>query len=189
VVADPDFDCFRRLQPSEIPAAINSLKASSALLVLVPPGEPELQRAASLLPLSFGIDDFKVGSEENVSERDLGKGDILLIGLPKDRKLLSRLPSELAVGDGWFDLNGKRYGDPGDALFAVFNHPWSEGHQVGIFYPLSSRAASGVERKITHYGKYSYLAFKGGENQDKGIWPIKDSPMIHRWKSSNGNSN
>jgi Peptidase family M1 domain len=181
VVADPDFDCFRRLQSSEIPAAVNSLKASSALLVLVPPGEPELQSAASLLPLSFGIDDFKVASEENVSERDLGKGDILLIGLPKNRKLLSRLPSELAVGDGWFDLNGKRYEDPGDALFAVFAHPWSEGHHVGLFYPLSGGAASEAERKITHYGKYSYLAFKGGESQDKGIWPVQDSPMIYRW--------
>jgi hypothetical protein len=182
VVADPDFDCFRRLQPSEIPAAINSLKASTSLLVLVPTGRPELQEAANLLPLSFGIADFKIVSQENVSKRSLGGSDILLIGLPKNRDLFSRLPSEMAVGDGWFDLNRKRYDHPDDALFAVFNHPWSKGHQVGLFYPLSNRAVSGVVRKITHYGKYSYLAFKDGENQDKGIWPIRDSPMIHRWK-------
>jgi hypothetical protein len=182
VVADPDFDCFRRLQPSEIPAAINSLKASRSLLILVPPGEPVLQGAASLLPLSFGIDDFKVAPEDHVSERDLAKRDILLIGLPKNRKLLSRLPSGLAVGNGWFELNGKRYADPGDALFAVFDHPWSEGRHVGLFYPLSSGAASGVVRKITHYGRYSYLAFRGGENQEKGIWAVQDSPMIHRWE-------
>jgi hypothetical protein len=182
VVADPGFDCFRRLQPSEIPPAINSLKGSASLLVLVPPGEPELQSAASLLPLSFGIDDFKVVSEENARERDLGKGDILLIGLPKNRKLLSRLPSDVAVGEGWFELNGKRYDDPGDALFVVIAHPWSEGRHVGLFYPLSGGAASEAARKITHYGKYSYLAFKSGKNEDKGIWPVKDSPMIHRWE-------
>jgi hypothetical protein len=188
VVADPDFDCFRRLQPSEIPVSINSLKASTSLLVLVPTGRPELQEAANLLPLSFGIADFKIVSQENMSGSNLGGSDILLIGLPENRDLLSRLPSEMAVGDSWFDLNGKHYDHPDDALFAVFNHPWSKGHHVGFFYPLSGRAVSGVERKITHYGKYSYLAFKGGENQDKGIWPVKDSPMIHRWKSSNENS-
>jgi hypothetical protein len=47
---------------------------------------------------------------------------------------------------------------------------------VGLFYPLSDGAAEGVTRKITHYGKYSYLTFKGGQIQDKGFWPVQDSP-------------
>jgi hypothetical protein len=39
-----------------------------------------------------------------------------------------------------------------------------------------------VARKITHYGKYSYLAFQGGKNLDKGIWPVETSPLIYEWK-------
>jgi hypothetical protein len=182
VAGDPGFDIFRRLQPSEIPAAVNALKASASLLVLAPPGEPGLQGAARLLPLSFGVDDFKIAPEETVDEADLEKGDVLVVGLPGNRKLLSRLPPGLAVGDGWFELNGKRYDDANDALFAVFGHPRSEGRYVGLFYPLSSGAAEGVARKITHYGKYSYLTFKGGQIQDKGFWPVQDSPLIHRWE-------
>ncbi len=141
-----------------------------------------MSEAASLLPLSFGIDDFKIVSETPVDEADLGKGDVLMVGLPRNRNLLSRLPPGLAVGDGWFELNGKRYDEANDALFAVFGHPRSEGRYMGLFYPLSSGAAAGVMRKITHYGKYSYLTFKDGQNQDKGFWPVQDSPMIHRWE-------
>jgi hypothetical protein len=37
----------------------------------------------------------------------------------------------------------------------------------------------GLARKIPHYHKYSYLAFSGEEpqNQVKGRWPVKISPM------------
>jgi hypothetical protein len=38
-----------------------------------------------------------------------------------------------------------------------------------------------VARKITHYGKYSYLAFENGKNRAKGFWPIEQSPLEYRW--------
>jgi hypothetical protein len=37
-------------------------------------------------------------------------------------------------------------------------------------------------RKITHYGKYSYLAFSNGENLVKGIWPPAASPLEVRFE-------
>jgi hypothetical protein len=33
-------------------------------------------------------------------------------------------------------------------------------------------------RKITHYGKYSYLTFSGGTIQAKGVWEVSRSPMV-----------
>jgi len=39
-----------------------------------------------------------------------------------------------------------------------------------------------VARKITHYGKYSYLAFQQGKNKDKGIWPVEKSPLVVEWE-------
>jgi hypothetical protein len=48
--------------------------------------------------------------------------------------------------------------------------------------PLSPQYADVVARKITHYGKYSYLAFQSGKNMDKGIWPVEDSPLVYEWE-------
>jgi hypothetical protein len=47
--------------------------------------------------------------------------------------------------------------------------------------PLSPEYADIVAAKITHYGKYSYLAFRRGKNQDKGFWPVATSPLVYNW--------
>jgi hypothetical protein len=38
-----------------------------------------------------------------------------------------------------------------------------------------------VARKIPHYGKYSYLVFRGDRNREKGVWPVVSSPLIVQW--------
>lgn len=43
----------------------------------------------------------------------------------------------------------------------------------------SAEALKGLSRKLPHYHKYSYLAFRGDEPENiaKGKWPVTDSPM------------
>jgi hypothetical protein len=52
---------------------------------------------------------------------------------------------------------------------------------MGIFLPGPPAAAESAAAKITHYGRYSYLTFKDGQNRDKGVWAVTHSPVIHRW--------
>jgi hypothetical protein len=42
---------------------------------------------------------------------------------------------------------------------------------VALFDPLSGQAARQYLPKITHYGKYGYLIFAGGQNRRKGTMP------------------
>ena len=67
-------------------------------------------------------------------------------------------------------------------FFGVFAHPMVEGRVMALFMPVSTEYVGQVARKVTHYGKYSYLVFSQGRNQVKGIWPISASPLIHEWK-------
>jgi hypothetical protein len=53
--------------------------------------------------------------------------------------------------------------------------------RVALFLPLSPQYAEAVARKITHYGKYSYLAFQNGKNVNKGVWPVENPPLIFKW--------
>jgi hypothetical protein len=47
--------------------------------------------------------------------------------------------------------------------------------------PLSTDYSEIVAAKVTHYGKYSYLAFQNGRNMLKGSWPVKSSPLVYEW--------
>ena len=104
-----------------------------------------------------------------------------MIGYPQDKALFRHLPDEVVIDPKSFILNGKTYKQSSDVFFGVFTHPYSENRIAALFFPLSSQQAGHVARKITHYGKYSYLAFENGKNQAKGFWPIKQSPLEYRW--------
>ena len=104
-----------------------------------------------------------------------------MIGYPQDKALFRHLPDQVAIDPKSFVLNGKTYKQSSDVFFGVFAHPFSENRIGALFYPLSSQQAENVARKITHYGKYSYLAFENGKNRAKGFWPIEQSPLEYRW--------
>jgi hypothetical protein len=68
-----------------------------------------------------------------------------------------------------------------DALFLVLPHPERDQGVIGLFSPdtgLDAEAVADTARRITHYGKDSYLGFHRGENRLRGAWPALASPLI-----------
>jgi hypothetical protein len=92
------------------------------------------------------------------------------------------MPARATIQSDSFSLNEKLYEKPFDTFFGVFEHPATANRIAALFMPLSPRYADVVARKITHYGKYSYLAFQSGKNLDKGIWPADSSPLVYEWE-------
>ncbi len=182
LVADPDSDVMRRLFPGEIPPAINALKSSSSVLaVLSADLKPEAKTAARTLIVSLDLNNYRLAEENDISREQLLENDLLMVGYPQDRALFRHLPDQVAIHQKSFILNKKTYDQPSDVFFAVFNHPFSQDRIAALFFPLSPQQADTVARKITHYGKYSYLAFQDGQNRDKGVWSIGQSPLEYRW--------
>lgn len=182
LVADPDSQIMRRLFPIEIPPAINAMKSSSSVLALLSADlEPQVKSAARTLVLSLGLKNYAFAEENNIKREQLLGKDILMIGYPQNKTLFRHLPDQIAIAPESFVLNEKTYRQSSDAFFGVFAHPFSENRIAALFFPLSSHQAENVARKITHYGKYSYLAFENGQNRAKGFWPIEQSPLEHRW--------
>jgi hypothetical protein len=182
LVADPDSDNLRRLFPAEIPPAINALKSSTAVLALLSDGlEPQVKQSARILIRSLGLKNYTL-TEENKIEREqlLGK-DILMVGYPHRKDIFRNLPDQIAINQKSFNLNTVVYDQSSDVFFGVFPHPFAKNRIAALFLPLSSLQAQKVARKITHYGKYSYLAFQNGKNRDKGFWSLNQSPLEFRW--------
>jgi hypothetical protein len=183
LVCDPDSQIMRRLFPVENPPAINAIKSSSSVLaVLSADLEPQVKNAARTLILSLGLKNYALAEENTISRKQMSGKDILMIGYPQNIALFRHLPDQIEIEPKSFILNGKSYKQSSDVFFGVFAHPFSENRIAALFLPLSSQQAETVARKITHYGKYSYLAFENGQNRAKGFWPIKQSPLEYRWK-------
>jgi hypothetical protein len=182
ITIDPDYHALRRLDPAEIPPTINSLKSSSAaLLVVCAQASGNGRRLADLIARSLGIRNFKIIHEDEIDSIRLDDRDLVLVGLPRDRGLLRSAPAALRLNESGFSLDGAVTPAGADTLFAVMTHPGDPQRVLAIFLP-GPTAAESAAAKITHYGRYSYLTFREGQNRDKGTWDVTHSPVVHRWE-------
>ena len=187
MVLDPDTDIFRKLAPTEIPPAVNSVKGASAVVVVLAEGlDDSLAEAADILVRALGLKNVKMVSEDRLNHSIIKGNDLIFVGLPRKTEYLKDLRSRTDFDRKSFALKGARFDDPSDTFFGVFEHPLNDGRIAALFLPLSSQYAGIVARKITHYGKYSYLAFHGPQNRVKGTWSVTESPLIYRWPEGYG---
>jgi hypothetical protein len=177
---DPGVNLFRRLDRSEIPPTVNSLKSVGRAALLVAEAKPKPIGAAKTLAASLGFDRVDGLSRAAVEEKNLPPVDILVIGRPPEKGPLSGLIARYVQDSSAFRFNDQTYDHEGDVFFGVFRHPTAPHRVVGFFWPIGNEGAA-IARKIAHYGKYSYLVFSGGRNVAKGTWPIENSPIEHRW--------
>ena len=134
--------------------------------------------------LSLGLKHNEFVTEDELKRQGLVKNDILMIGRPRNKDLLKKMPAMVTIRPKSFSLNNVLYDKASDVFFGVFDHPYAENRIAALFMPLSSQYAGVVAAKITHYGKYSYLVFHKGKNRDKGVWPVETSPLVYEWGHS-----
>jgi hypothetical protein len=179
---DPDCHSLRRLDPTEIPPTVNSLKSSASVAVVVcSPVSSSGGRLAEILVRSLGIRSFTIDAENDLDPGSLDGRDVIFVGLPRDRSLLAAAPSGLQVAEGGFSLEGSIAPADGDTFFGVWTHANHPMRVVAVFLPGPQTAAESAAAKITHYGRFSYLAFREGQNRNKGSWTMIRSPVVHRW--------
>ena len=176
LTVDPDSELFRKIYPEELPATVNNLRASRVPLVVVAAGSEALLDASRDLLRGLQWQQAPVMSEADyLRQRPAGR-DLLVLGWPNSQELRITLPAGFAVDAQQFAIGDKRYAEAEDVLFMVMTGHEPQ-HVVGYFLPGSSAAAQDTARRIPHYGRYSYLAFRGGRNQVKATWETERSPL------------
>ncbi len=179
---DPEWDLFRWLHASELPPSINALRGAKGVRILVAdPAGPDLERAAAMLATALGLKDARRVAKPPAGNRDMEDGHWILVGWPGRSSLPEDLPEPVTFPGQQVRLDGTLFDHKEDAFFGVFEHPRSPGRVAALFLPNTEAALEAVVRKIPHYGKYSYLVFRGGRNLEKGVWPVASSPLIVRW--------
>ena len=179
--ADPEDEVFRRLAPEELPPTVNTLRGSEHLMVIASQNAtPQLRQAAKDLLIGLGQKASWV-EEKALSEDQRAGQDILLVGWPTNPALRPPLPALLQVSPQKFRIGPKAYQATGDVLFAVLPRDSQHHNVTGVFLGLGGSGAQPAARKIPHYGRYSYLVFVDGQNQEKGTWPVTASPLLFTW--------
>jgi hypothetical protein len=178
---DPHFDTFRQLDPREIPPSLGQVFGDSKPLAVIPAQAPGAEQAAYRELLEGWRSD---------SHQPEVRTDAEVRALPADRAvwLLGRgnaLAAALAAGaeysldGGTLAVDREKMPLAGNAAVIVRRNPGNPEKAVGWVFADNLAALPALGRKLSHYGKYSYLGFTGTDatNVIKGQWASGDSPL------------
>jgi uncharacterized iron-regulated protein len=148
IVLDENYDLARTLSDGEFPPVIARFLYEEKILMILPPSGEEVYRKA--------IDHFqKMGARieraGQVKDEDLKVSSAVILG--KKNPLAERLYGQVEA-EGGFSLTVKE-------------NPWNPRKVVAIIHADSSVELAAAFPKIRHYGKYSSVSFRQGENVGK----------------------
>lgn len=159
-VIDREYDLARKLTDGEMPPVIARLIGDEAPVIMAT--ESEINNYQAVL---MGFSKKEDQQTDKKGEEGTGKGltDAVLkasnlVVLGADNPVLGRLFGATAASTAGFSVE-------------IRKNPWNPEKVVGIFHAGSAGEADAAFPKISHYGKYSSLAFVKGKNVDKKISP------------------
>ncbi len=174
VAVDPDMELFRKLHRAEIPPALSHvLGADSTFVVIGSRCTPEMAAALRALASTWSHNHDQVLVDERDFRRTVGRG-VWLFG---EGDLVDRcFASSGAFGDAPLKLRTAA-STAGRSLVACFRDAEREEIAWTVVLPATPAVVEALGKKLPHYGRYSYLAFEGETNVDKGNWQVQSSPL------------
>ncbi len=191
---DPEYDLFRRLDPEEAPPSISQMFGAKSVVILLPATARErVRRAYQSLAHTW-----KMSHQGEVEI----KWDDEVDALPDDRavwllgwenrfqhKALAQLRRyNLVMTSAMARIDRIQVPRRGHSLVLAARHPGDKKLTLAWMAVDNPASLASLGRKLQHYGRYGYLAFKGKDpiNVVKGKWPVKRSPISVRVKQTDG---
>lgn len=194
LLIDPQFDIFRKLDPRESPPTFTKAYGADQTLIILPDGDSKdyhIYKDFSDLWIDGSEDKFTVESQDDVDELPTDKA-VMLLGL--DNKFAPVVNTAIKKYGSEFLKDGIRYGkreltSDDNSFFISIVNPNDLKAVITLLSIGNKDAVEGLNRKLPHYGKYSYLAFSGSEptNIDKGQWLVNNSPLVNNIDPSAAN--
>ncbi len=181
LIADPNFDCFRRLDANEIPAAFTKAFGSDSLVCILPSKSENLSEYKKIANAWLKGKSGKVIFDNEINALP-NYPTIWLFG--KSNKFISVVNNQLkkykaTILNNSIHFDKKEFDYNNHSFVAAVKNPDNSNSEIVWIYNSNNNATSGLIRKLPHYGKYSFLGFEGDEptNILKGEWPVINSPL------------
>lgn len=181
---DPAFDVMRRLEPMEIPPALSMLLGDDAATFVLPAVASQAEQSA-WRELAAAWQQGKPAARLVLDSEleTLPEGNSWVLGW--SNRYASTVASELsgqglAIAAAGVTLAGEELDRAGLSLVAVAREPRHPEAAVALVAADPPAAVAALGRKLPHYSKYGYLAFRGqaADNVAKGTWAPTGSPMV-----------
>ncbi len=150
LVLDENYDVFRRLTEKEQPPVIGKL-FSGEKGALVLPGDEQLSVYAGLIAF-FREKGYRVNKPDEMKNEDIR--DSHLVVLDGSNPLIKRLFADMEMPAHGFTLTVKK-------------NPFNPSKVVAVAHAPSKEQVDASLGKISHYGRYSRIAFAEGKNTEK----------------------
>lgn len=194
ILIDPEFDLMRKLDPRESPPTFTKAFGSKKSLIILPDQNDAIyQQYKDFVELWIKGNEnkFSVKSQDQVKELPDNES-VMLLGAKN--KFNSLVNSELKKYNSEILNNGIKFGKreiPSDdnSFFISVSNPKNIKEVITLLTIGNKSAVEGLNDKLPHYAKYSYLAFNGSEpaNIEKGVWQVINSPMFKNIASADNN--
>ncbi len=184
LAVDPEFDLFRLLAARETAPSIGQIFGEPVVLAVLPSAADEAERAAyrRLVAAWQGPSQaIEFVTDTDIDELPAERATWLL---GRENRLVPALfaadqVTSVALDGSRLVLAGQTIDAGKDSVVVVARHPANVEKAAGWIVVGPRAAFDGLARKLPHYGKYSYLGFRGEEpaNVLKGEWQATDSPL------------
>ncbi len=194
---DPQYDVFRILDPREVPPALSKIWGSNESVIILPSKATKenyqtykkfAEKWKNLNSGNYQItDDSKLETlPENKTAYILGFENKFVNKLSKN---LNKFNSKIIKDSVYYQ--GKAISKNNNSFIFTVNKGNNFSKQILFVSIAKPEAIDGLVRKLPHYGKYGYLAFKGDEpvNIAKGQWSVINSPLVKVFDKKYQNAN
>jgi aminopeptidase N len=183
IAVDPNFDLFRRLDPAEIPSSLAEVFGAADLTIVLPTHTtPELAKAYEDLAGQLNREgNYHIVKDADLKPEDLNGKALFFMGTMQENAAVSAdwsPDSRWEMSAAKYRLLDQSYADGRTAMLVTTRHPRAADISLGWFAARTPQDVTETGRKLTHYGKYSYLVFVAGKNQVKGSWEVTQSPLM-----------
>ena len=181
ICIDPEFDVFRKLDYQEIPPALSQTYGAKQSIVILPgtANKDVLAAYQKIAEQWRNSENVIIKLDTEVNENDLQGKAAWILGA--DNKFVSqikmRLPGQSAMTDMLWRIDSQEFPFNEFSLILTLRHPNNPALSWTLIHISAIEFSQSIVRKLPHYGKYGYLAFKGADNVLKGEWHINSSPM------------
>ncbi|MDP6395971.1 MAG: ChaN family lipoprotein [Desulfobacterales bacterium] len=154
VVIDENYALMRQLTTEEIPPALAGIMGRDKLTVIAT--ARERVRYKPLID-AFGVKSIAYVTPDKITFTQMKENSLLIAG--HDKTIVNMLFGKQAIPN--IPKEGVR--------IKVYKNPYNAEERIVLLHVKNKAEAKAVQRKISHYGKYSELAFRNGQNTHKAI--------------------
>jgi hypothetical protein len=168
ISVDPDLHLFRRLYPVEIEPILSAALGNKNKLFFTDDDPTHFKTFGNNVTES----EVAIHPTQDISSQNKNSLPIIL----NLKELPAFLTERIQVNDETITIGGKEYPKSGHT-FILTGKNWNGFKNMLAIISNDLESLPRIGQLVPHYGKYSFLVFKGAKNVGKGQWAVKDSPL------------